>query len=133
MSNDYDVGYGRPPKATRFEPGKSGNPKGRPKGSKSLKSCLAAELTETITIKEGGKTKTITKQHATIKALVALAIKGNVSAIAKLNELTAQLLPEMIEVINPRDMSAEDLKILGEYKLHLLAELKAKKRKKGQS
>lgn len=27
----YEVGYGRPPKATQFKPGQSGNPKGRPR------------------------------------------------------------------------------------------------------
>ena len=37
---DYVVGYGRPPKATQFAPGKSGNPRGRPKGSRTLKLLL---------------------------------------------------------------------------------------------
>jgi hypothetical protein len=40
----YKVGYGKPPKATRFKPGKSGNAKGRPQGSRNLASDLAAEL-----------------------------------------------------------------------------------------
>lgn len=36
----YDVGYGKPPVATRFKQGQSGNPKGRPKGAKNKRSAL---------------------------------------------------------------------------------------------
>lgn len=37
MSDDYKVGYGRPPKSTRFRKGESGNPKGRrPKEARSI-------------------------------------------------------------------------------------------------
>jgi hypothetical protein len=42
-SGDYQVGYGKPPKHTQFKPGKSGNPQGRPKGTKNLKTDLIAE------------------------------------------------------------------------------------------
>ena len=35
QARQYEVGYGKPPQATRFQPGKSGNPKGRPKGSRN--------------------------------------------------------------------------------------------------
>ena len=41
---NHSVGYGRPPEATRFKPGQSGNPKGRPKGSKNLRTLFAEEL-----------------------------------------------------------------------------------------
>ena len=37
---DYAVGYGRPPKASQFAAGKSGNPKGRPKDSRSVGAVL---------------------------------------------------------------------------------------------
>src|SRR4051812_4337181 len=52
----YDVGYGRPPKATRFRKGQSGNPRGRPKGAQGLRSLLEAALAQQITVSEGGRT-----------------------------------------------------------------------------
>ena len=50
MSNDktYDVGYRRPPPASRFKPGQSGNPKGRQRGAKNFATELADELQEKI-------------------------------------------------------------------------------------
>jgi hypothetical protein len=45
-NNDYEVGYRRPPKHTRFKPGQSGNPLGRPKIGPSLKADLDLELRE---------------------------------------------------------------------------------------
>ena len=87
----YKVGYGRPPKANQFKPGKSGNPKGRPKGSLNLVNDLAAELGEPITVREDGRTRRISKQRALIKSLLAKGIQGDVRAAAAVLALYARV------------------------------------------
>ncbi|WP_243288759.1 DUF5681 domain-containing protein [Geothrix terrae] len=77
----YKVGYRRPPIATRFKKGQSGNPKGRPKGSVNLDTTLERELNQRVTVKEHGQTRTITKFEACIKQLVNKAASGDAKAI----------------------------------------------------
>jgi len=60
------VGYGRPPVATRFRKGVSGNPRGRPKGSRNFATIVAATLGERLTITENGRRKRITKLEAAV-------------------------------------------------------------------
>ena len=52
---DYEVGYGKPPRETRFKKGSSGNSKGRPHGSVGLNASLLNPLLRMITITEGGR------------------------------------------------------------------------------
>jgi len=48
--DDNAVGYGRPPKESRFQPGTSGNPKGRPKRNKTLRDSMFEELMRPIPV-----------------------------------------------------------------------------------
>jgi hypothetical protein len=73
----YEVGYGKPPKTHQYKPGQSGNLKGRTKGARNLKTDLAEELAETLTIRENGKTLKISKRRAMIKSTMAKALKGD--------------------------------------------------------
>ena len=73
---DYAVGYGRPPVATRFRPGRSGNPRGRPRGARNLATIVAAALAERVTVKENGRLRRITKLEAAVKQLVNRAAAG---------------------------------------------------------
>jgi hypothetical protein len=92
MNRDYEVGYGKPPKHTRFKKGQSGNPRGRPKGTKNLKTDLTEELSERVRIREGGRTRSISKQRAIVKTLVAQAAKGDARATANLIGLVNRLI-----------------------------------------
>ena len=81
-SGDYEVGYGKPPKHTRFQPGQSGNPRGRPKRTKNLKTDLMEELGEKIVVREGGRPQKVSKQRALLKSVVNRAIQGDARATA---------------------------------------------------
>jgi hypothetical protein len=81
---EYEVGFKRPPVHTRFRKGESGNRKGRPKGTKNLKTDLHEELNERITVKEGERTRKISKQRAFVKTVLSKAMKGDGRAGATL-------------------------------------------------
>ena len=61
------VGYAKPPKHTRFTKGRSGNPKGRPTGSKNLATMMIEELTQTVAIVDNGKRTKIPKIRAAVR------------------------------------------------------------------
>jgi hypothetical protein len=83
----YDVGYGRPPEGRRFRKGESGNPKGRPRGSKNMATLLDEELSERVPVNENGKRKTITMRKAITKQTVRKAASGNEKFIKLVFEL----------------------------------------------
>ena len=76
----YPVGYAQPPKHTQFPKGVSGNPGGRPKGSRYLNVILSEELDQSIIITEGGKTLEMTKQEVFVKSLINKAASGHPKA-----------------------------------------------------
>jgi len=90
----YEVGYGKPPKHTRFKPGSSGNPLGRPHRSKNLKTIVAEELNQAITIRVGEKSQRITKRQAMIKRAVHKALEGDDRALRLVLGLDQHLFPE---------------------------------------
>lgn len=81
------VGYGSPPQNTRFQKGRSGNPKGRPKGSLNVATVFIKTLREKVVINEHGQRKTVTKLEAAIKQLVNKAASGELRALRQLVEL----------------------------------------------
>jgi len=88
----YEVGYRKPPKHTRFKPGQSGNPRGRPKGTNNLKTDLMEELRENIVIREGDQSHKVSKQRAFVKTLVARTLKGDARSATLLTSMMMRLL-----------------------------------------
>jgi hypothetical protein len=74
---DYEVGYGKPPRHTRFKKGQSGNPLGRPSGSKNLATVLSEALNELVIVAENGGRRKITKRQAIITQLVNQSAKAD--------------------------------------------------------
>jgi uncharacterized protein DUF5681 len=84
VSDNYEVGWGKPPISTRFMKGQSGNPKGRPRGTKNPKTDLMEELREIIVVREGDRTVRMSKQRAMIKTVMNKSLKGDARAIITL-------------------------------------------------
>jgi hypothetical protein len=72
----YDVGYGKPPKSTRFQRGQSGNPSGRSKARASYAALTRLELDKKITLGRGDKSATMTKRQV-IAARLRKAMRGS--------------------------------------------------------
>jgi hypothetical protein len=78
---EYEVGFGKPPKSAQFAKGKSGNPNGRPKGSKNLATLFREIGQEQVTVTEGGRKRTMNKAHAVMVQLTNKAVSGERWAI----------------------------------------------------
>ena len=115
MSDDSDIGYGKPPKQYQFQPGQSGNPKGRKKGSRGLKTDLGAELRSKVPVTENGKTRKLTKQQLVLKAMVTKAAKGDTKAAAHVLSMTMQMFGIEDERTGKSQLSAADEALLADY------------------
>lgn len=76
------VGYGKPPVEHQFRPGKSGNPKGRRKGSKNTQTLLREILDGKVGIRVGGEAQKISIREAILRRIVEDALKGNPKSAA---------------------------------------------------
>ncbi|MBI2254729.1 MAG: hypothetical protein HYU58_08935 [Proteobacteria bacterium] len=81
---DYEVGYGKPPRAHRFKKGQSGNPKGRRKRNLNRKTILLAALEESVTVQIGGKKKTMSKGELAFRRFIQRAIESGESKYMRL-------------------------------------------------
>ena len=76
----YEVGYGKPPKANRFQPGTSGNLKGRRKGSRNLKDFAREELDRKQRVTADGKVRYLSNREIIVLAQINKARKGDPKA-----------------------------------------------------
>ena len=120
MSNDdrddeYKVGYKKPPKENQFQPGRSGNLSGRPKGSKNFKTELQEELSEIVSVKEGAKVRRVSKRRAILKRTVEKALKGDTRSIELVVRWTANYLGVEDDSGGRKTLSPDDQAILDRF------------------
>lgn len=87
---ETSAGYCKPPQPTRFRKGVSGNPDGRPKGSRNVAAVFAKTLREKVVINEHGQRITISKLEAAIKQFVNKAASGDLRALQMLVALARE-------------------------------------------
>ena len=118
-ASPYRVGYGRPPIHTRFEPGRSGNPRGRPRGSKNKRTgahvrkigdMILDEAYREIEVVEKGRPRTMTTMEAVTRMIVAGAMKGHTRP--------QKLFMETVRAIEARQRSDKErfASLMGAYK-----------------
>jgi hypothetical protein len=91
------VGFGRPPEATRFRKGQSGNPAGRPKAARALKTDVAEVLDLEVTVNMPAGPTPMRMQQAMVMSIAAKAAKGDVRAAQAMIALISLTLPERVK------------------------------------
>ena len=105
-SDPVAAGYGKPPRATQFKPGRSGNPSGRPKGSRNVVNALSEIYTDSVVVREGDKTRRISRLEALSRKQLELGLKGDQRAAAAAFKTARDLgLLDQAKVDNNYDLS----------------------------
>jgi hypothetical protein len=90
MADDYEVGYGKPPRHTRFRKGQSGNPKGRPKLRLNTSTIVQKVLKQPVRVRTANGTRTVTTEEALVMGLAAKAAKGDPRSFEVLHRIKEQ-------------------------------------------
>lgn len=126
MGNVGEVGFKKPPVHSRFRKGCSGNSKGRPKGTKNLRTDLTEVLQERITVTEGDRKFRMSKQRAIVKTLVAKTLKGDARS-------AATLLNTMFRALGFADTAVDVEQPLDANEQELLAVIDARRKREAES
>ena len=90
-TGDYEIGRGKPPRHAGFQKGRSGNPKGRPKGSKNFVTLLSQALDEKVYVTEDGRRRRVTKRELVVKQLVNKSASADLRAIKQLTDIVERV------------------------------------------
>ena len=118
QKRDYEVGYRKPPRHTRFTKGQSGNPRGRSPGAKNLKTLLSDALNEFVIVSENGGRRKITKREAIVTQLVNRSASADFRAI--------KILLDMVRDIEGQTEPARETSAFSEADEKVIAQLKAR-------
>ncbi|PZF75874.1 hypothetical protein DK847_16775 [Aestuariivirga litoralis] len=116
---NYEVGYGKPPKANQFQPGTSGNPKGRRKGSRNLKDFAREELDRKQRVTADGKMRSLSNREIIVLAQINKARKGDSKAFREILALDEGLQADVEKHMGRTDLSPDERKILEAHLAYL--------------
>ena len=114
-SSNYTVGYQRPPQATKFKPGESGNLKGRPKGTRSIGAVLHDIFHRPTSVTENGKTRRVPILEVILRRVARDAMQGDPKAIQLSFSLLARYAGSAQSSPALHDLLEEDAAILAKY------------------
>jgi hypothetical protein len=115
----YEVGYRKPPAATRFKPGQSGNPKGRRKGSRNIRTFTQEELDRRQWVMVDGKKRLLSNREILVIQQINKARKGDSKAFRTLMEQDEKLVAQTTAQAQRHDLSPEEHKILAGHLTYL--------------
>jgi len=120
--NAFKVGYKSPPQHSWFQPGRSGNPRGRQKAVRNLGSDVKRTLEVPVRLNEQGKARWVSTQEATLLRLREKSLKGDARSLDRLLEL-AQTFNNgaALESLGDKAVAAEDQAILDAYAAEVLS------------
>ncbi|HOP21172.1 MAG TPA: DUF5681 domain-containing protein [Amphiplicatus sp.] len=119
-NEDYEVGYDRPPRETRFKKGESGNPKGRPKGARNTSIIFDEVLSSMVDYRENGRHRKAEGREVLARQAFAKAAKGDLKAMAFMMKHDPKNAQAAIDAAaqnengaqDPADIDAADKQIL---------------------
>ena len=109
---DYVTGFGKPPKSGQFAKGKSGNPAGRPKGARSMRTLLQEILDQPVTISIKGVPRQVPAKQAVLTRLMSQALTGKTQDAALFVSLIKTTLPEQFAEEADDALSTDETKLL---------------------
>jgi hypothetical protein len=127
---NYDVGYGRPPKNTQFRKGVSGNPKGCPKRAPDFDAALLREAKSRIAITENGRRIRVSKHDIIVKQFVNNATKGKSSDLRMFREAYRQACEKAAPSVAANPLSGKRPEDLTDEQLAAIIFAELEKQKK---
>ena len=112
----FAVGYKKPPQHSRFQPGRSGNPRGKQKGVRNFGTDVKRTLEVPVRLNDQGRARRVSTQEAALLRLREKALSGDARSIVQILEL-AKIFNNStaVESVGDVALAAEDQAILDAY------------------